>query len=90
MYLTHNDITTVHIEHTSRCNLLCPQCARVVDGKVNPNLVLDELTLKDYKRIFTEDFAPQIKKVYWCGSYGDSIASNTWVECAYLLRFSGL
>ena len=90
MYLTYDDITTVHIEHTSKCNLLCPQCARVVDGKVNPNLVLSELTLKDYKRIFTEDFASQIKKVYWCGSYGDSIASNTWVECAYWLRFSGV
>jgi MoaA/NifB/PqqE/SkfB family radical SAM enzyme len=90
MYLTYDDITTVHIEHTSKCNLLCPQCARVVDGKVNPNLVIDELKLKDYKRIFTEDFAPQIKKVYWCGSYGDSIASNTWVECVYWLRFSGV
>mgnify|MGYP004109623815 CR=1 FL=1 len=34
MYLTYDDITTVHIEHTSKCNLLCPQCARVVDGKI--------------------------------------------------------
>jgi len=90
MYLTHNEIKKVHIEHTSKCNLLCPQCARVVDGKVNPNLVLDELTLKDYKRIFTSNFANQIDRVYWCGNYGDSIASGSWIECAYWLRYSGV
>jgi len=90
MYLTQSDITSVHMEHTSKCNLLCPQCARVVNGKVNPDLPLTELTLKDYQHIFTEDFAPQIKNVYWCGSYGDSIASSTWVECAYWLRYSGV
>ena len=77
MYLTYNEIKRVHIEHTSKCNLLCPQCARVVDGKVNPNMPLDELKLADYKKIFTSDFANQIDRVYWCGNYGDSIASGS-------------
>jgi sulfatase maturation enzyme AslB (radical SAM superfamily) len=90
MYLTYNEIKRVHIEHTSKCNLLCPQCARVVDGTVNPNLVLNELKLADYKKIFTSNFANQIDRVYWCGNYGDSIASGSWIECAYWLRYSGV
>ena len=90
MYLTYNEIKKVHIEHTSKCNLLCPQCARVVDGKVNPNMPLDELKLADYKKIFTSNFANQIDRVYWCGNYGDSIASGSWIECAYWLRYSGV
>jgi len=62
MYLTYDDITTVHIEHTSKCNLLCPQCARVVDGKVNPNLVLDELKLKDIKEFLLRILHHKLKK----------------------------
>ena len=89
-YINFKDIKVVHLEHTSRCNLLCPQCARVVNGQVNPTLPLSELTLKDYKRIFTPEFAEQLNRVYWCGSYGDSIASGTWMECAFWLRYSGV
>ena len=61
-YLNLNEITTLHIEHTSKCNLLCPQCARVDNnGKKNPILPMDELTIDDYKRILTPEFAKQIK-----------------------------
>jgi sulfatase maturation enzyme AslB (radical SAM superfamily) len=84
------DIKVVHLEHTSKCNLLCPQCARTVDGNVNPLLELSELTLKDYKKIFTPEFSPQIERVFWCGNYGDSIASGNWMECAFWLRYSGV
>jgi len=89
-YMKLTDIKVVHLEHTSKCNLLCPQCARVYEGKLNPELPLSELTLKDYKKIFTPEFAQQLDRVYWCGSYGDSIASGTWMECAFWLRYSGV
>ena len=89
-YLNFEDVRVVHLEHTSKCNLLCPQCARTVDGDVNPLLEINELTLKDYKRIFTPEFSPQIERVFWCGNYGDSIASGNWMECAFWLRYSGV
>lgn len=89
-YLNLEDIRAVHMEHTSKCNLLCPQCARVREGQVTPGLPLTELTLKDYKKIFTPEFSKQLDRVYWCGSYGDSIASGTWMECAFWLRYSGV
>ena len=90
-YLNLNEITCLHIEHTSKCNLLCPQCARVSDdGTKNSILPLDELSLDDYKRILTPEFAKQIKRIFWCGNYGDSIASNNFLECLKFIRHSGV
>ena len=90
MYLKYDDIRAIHFEHTSRCNLLCPQCARVENGKVNPRLPMSELTINDYKNILGKDFAEQLHRVFWCGNYGDSIASNNWLECAEWIRNSGV
>jgi len=90
-YLNLNEITGLHMEHTSKCNLLCPQCARVDDkGNKNSILPMEELTIDDYKRILTPEFAKQIKRIFWCGNYGDSIASNNFLECLEFIRHSGV
>jgi len=90
-YLNLNEITALHMEHTSKCNLLCPQCARVgPDGKKNSILPMEELTIDDYKRILTPEFAKQIKRIFWCGNYGDSIASNNFLKCLEFIRHSGV
>ena len=70
-YLELDQIKSFHIEHTSKCNLFCPQCARTLDGGLNPELDLDELTLDDYKKVFTPDFAKQLDRIWFCGNYGD-------------------
>jgi MoaA/NifB/PqqE/SkfB family radical SAM enzyme len=89
-YLDIDKIRSIHFEHTSKCNLLCPQCARVKDGKVVPELPLDELTLDDYKKILTPELVSQLDKVFWCGNYGDSIASNTFLECLEWVKSTGV
>lgn len=89
-YLELNQIKAFHIEHTSKCNLFCPQCARTLDGGLNPELELDELTLDDYKKVFTPDFAKNVDRVWFCGNYGDPIASNTFLECAEYLKSVGV
>ena len=45
-----------HIEVTDKCNARCIQCSRnMIDNsgklKQRPNLLLTELTLKDFKKI---------------------------------------
>ena len=90
-YLNLNEITGLHMEHTSKCNLLCPQCARVDDkGNKNAIVPMEELTIDDYKKILTPEFAKQIKRIFWCGNYGDSIASNNFLECLEFVRHSGV
>ena len=90
-YLDLSEITRIHFEHTSKCNLLCPQCARTtVEGTVNPVMPIDELSIDDYKKILTPSFAKQIEHVFWCGNYGDSIASNNFLECLEFVKSTGI
>lgn len=79
MYIDIKDITKIQLDHTSRCNCMCPQCARVVDGKtVNPSMPIADLTLDDYK-ILLEPFEKNIT-LFHCGNYGDALVSPTWDE----------
>lgn len=86
MYLNINEIESIQIDHTSKCNCLCPQCARVYDGKVNPEMPIGELTVDDYKKIFVPEILKNLKQVTQCGNYGDIIASDTILDCLEWLR----
>jgi sulfatase maturation enzyme AslB (radical SAM superfamily) len=81
MYLTLDQIKLVQIDHTSRCNLACPQCARTVDGKENPILkdIKRDLTVVDYETIL-QPFVGQNVSILHCGNYGDAISSPTFDE----------
>lgn len=76
MFLRMNDIKTIQLDHTSRCNLACPQCARTSDQGLYP---INDLTVKTYEKIFApfQTFKPEI---FHCGNYGDVIASPTFDE----------
>ena len=75
-YLDISEIKSLQIEPTSKCNLLCPQCAHTFNGKVNPLLPLTELTPQDYDSIFTDKLTSQLNHVIFNGNYGDPITSN--------------
>ena len=83
----YHDIKNVHIEITSKCNALCPMCVRSMWGaKVNPNLELVELSLEDIKKIFTVEFVKQLKRMNFCGNYGDPAMANELLEVLAWLR----
>ena len=75
-YLKLSEIKNLQIEPTSRCNLICPQCARTHNGKVNPSLPLTELNPNDYDNIFIDQLVSQLDHVAFNGSYGDPLASK--------------
>lgn len=70
-YLTLSDIREVHVEPTSKCQCLCPQCARAPYGKLNRNLPLGHLPLSTLKRFFTPALCQNLTQVYFCGNFGD-------------------
>jgi MoaA/NifB/PqqE/SkfB family radical SAM enzyme len=79
-YLKLDDIRSVQLDHTSRCNLACPQCARTPSSS-NYRLLPEkkDLTVQDYEIIFD----PFIKrassiKIVHVGNFGDVIASPTF------------
>jgi len=79
MYLEKNQIKSIQLDHTSRCNLLCPQCARTSDnGAVKSSVQIKDLTVDDYK-IILEPLSKNVKIMH-CGNYGDVIASPTFDE----------
>ena len=53
MYLDIDQIKVIQLDHTSRCNLACPQCARFHGSitKLNPYMPISDCTLDDYKLI---------------------------------------
>ena len=88
-YLAIDNIKSIQIDHTSRCNCMCPQCARVSEGIVNPRMPIDELTVEDYKVIFPSTIIKQVELITQCGNYGDIVASNTILDCLEWLRENG-
>jgi MoaA/NifB/PqqE/SkfB family radical SAM enzyme len=81
------EITTVHLEVTERCNASCPQCARNINGgEVNPLLHDAELSLEDVKKILKPSFIKQLKRLYMCGNYGDPISARDTLEIFEYLR----
>lgn len=80
MYL-YNEIRTVHLEITERCNAACPMCARNINGgEENPQLNDAELSLGDVQTIFNTDFIKQLDRLYMCGNYGDPVAAKDTLE----------
>lgn len=76
-----NEVKTVHLEITTKCNATCPMCLRaVLGGKVNPQLPLVELNLKDIQTILPEPFVNQLDRIYMCGNYGDPIVASDTLE----------
>jgi len=82
-----NEIATVHLEVTERCNASCPQCARNINGgEVNPQLHDAELSLDDVKTILKPKFIKQLKRLYMCGNYGDPISARDTLEIFEYIR----
>ena len=83
-------IKKLMLDHTSRCNLMCPQCGRVSkDQKVNPGMPITDLTLQDYKIILEPFTNNKLDQIIHCGNFGDVIASPTFEETfLYSLDFT--
>ena len=73
-----------HIEVTDKCNARCIQCSRnMIDNsgklKQRPNLLLTELTLKDFKKIF-KNFKYPVRFISMCGNFGDAFMAKDIFE----------
>jgi MoaA/NifB/PqqE/SkfB family radical SAM enzyme len=74
---SYNEIKTVHLEITEKCNAACPMCARNINGgEDNPWLQNAELSLTDIYTIFPDDFIKQLNHMFMCGNYGDPIVAK--------------
>lgn len=83
----YRHIKAVHVEMTERCNLSCLMCDRNINGgEVNPYLKDHELKLEDIKKVFTTYFCNQLRRVYFCGNYGEPVIATDLMNTLHYLK----
>ena len=69
--ICYEEIKTVHIELTNRCQASCPMCDRNFHGlQTNDNILLNEWRIQDFRKAFKKQFLIG-KHLYLCGNFGD-------------------
>lgn len=77
----YEDIKTIHLENTQKCQASCPMCDRNQNGGIlNPHIDLSELSLEDCQNIFEPEFIKQLNTMYMCGNLGDPIVAKDTLE----------
>jgi MoaA/NifB/PqqE/SkfB family radical SAM enzyme len=81
------DITSVHLEITSKCQARCPMCPRRLHGgPLLEGMYLKEIDLKTFTDWFPRNFVSQLKHVYMCGNLGDPMIANDTTEIFRYMR----
>ena len=73
----YSELKSIHLEITTRCQASCPMCSRNYrGGMTNPNLVLADWTVNDFKAVLPDDLLTQLEGLYFCGNFGDPIVNH--------------
>ncbi len=76
-----NDIKSIHLEITNKCQASCPMCARNLQGGVtSPFVDESEVRLDKFVEWFDVDFIKQLDKLYMCGNLGDPIIAHDTLD----------
>lgn len=76
-----NELYTVEIELTDKCQASCPMCLRNYHGgKENPVVQNTEWSFDDFKKIFSKEVLDQISNIEMCGSLGDPLLTKDFVS----------
>ena len=76
----YNEIKSVHLELTERCQAACPMCPRTG----NTRLTNAELSLEDIKSIFNPEFIKQLDHINMCGNFGEPIVAK---DCLEIIKY---
>jgi len=81
-----NELKSVHLEITNRCQASCPMCPRNIHGGLeNPLLPINDWSLQDFIKIFPVDVLAQLKIINFCGNFGDPLLNNDLIKmCEYI------
>lgn len=84
----YSQLSALQIELTSRCQASCPMCPRnLYGGLENPNLVIDEWTLDEFKQFIPKELINRLYQILFCGQYGDALL-NPYLHdiCKYIVE----
>lgn len=73
----YEDLISIHVEITNRCQASCPMCSRNYRGGVdNPLLQIADWTVEDFKEIFDTETLKTIQRIEFCGNFGDPLINQ--------------
>jgi len=82
-----DQIKSIHLEVTSKCQARCPMCPRRIHGGPEiDGLYLDEITYETFCDWFSLGFVKQLEHLYMCGNLGDPIIAKDTVKIFEYLR----
>ncbi len=77
----YNEISSVHLEISTRCNAACPECPRNFRGvDVIDSYPICDMSLDQAKKIFPPLFLKQLNHILINGNYGDFITARDGLE----------
>ena len=81
-----DNLESIHLEITNRCQASCPMCSRNYHGGVsNPLIKNQDWTVEDFKKIINLDVLSKIKQIIFCGNFGDPLLNQDFDKmCEYL------
>lgn len=81
-----NELKTVHLEISTRCQASCPMCPRNWHGGMeNPYLPIADWSYEDFVKVFDKETLEQIITIYFCGNFGDPIMNDHLINmCQYV------
>jgi len=86
MHLTLDEITSLHVEITNKCNAACPMCGRNIFGGKTRNLRgLSEWSLADISHVITPNLT-SLEEIEFCGTHGDPIVAKNLIEAVKLAK----
>jgi len=83
----YENVISMHLEMSSLCNLECPVCNRRIQGGPKNTMMTERfVTLVDFKNWFTIDFLKQLRRILFCGNYGDAMTNPEFIEILSYFR----
>jgi len=84
---SYKDIVATEVELSTHCSLKCPSCPRNINGKDKiPNLELRNISLNEFKQIYSVDLLKQLKVILLVGSFGDCIHNKELFDIIKWIR----
>lgn len=74
-YFHYNTLNKMHIELSSLCNSVCPNCPRYYMNSPNeiPELIPQSISIENFKKWFPPETMAKIQLLLFCGNHGDPV-----------------
>jgi MoaA/NifB/PqqE/SkfB family radical SAM enzyme len=86
--IQYENIRSVHLEISTRCNASCPECPRNFRGFNNiiDTYPLTDMSLDQFQKIFPRDFISQLNEFYINGNHGDFVTARDGLKIVKYIK----